>query len=84
MQEEDVQASDEFLSTLGNFLKKEGREVPFVIPEIVEAPPIADVHRGDRNSHGAQETGTGLTAAQKFKQALRKNNLDDALLHKQL
>jgi pentatricopeptide repeat protein len=84
MQEEDVQPSDEFLSVLGNFLKKEGREVPFVIPEIVEAPPAADIYRGGKKSHEAQETGTPLPATQKFRQALRRNNLDDALLHKQM
>jgi leucine-rich PPR motif-containing protein len=84
MQEEDVQPSDEFLATLGKFLNTEGREVPFVIPEIVETPSVADIHRGSKKSSEAQETGTALTATQKFRQALRRNNLDDALLHKQV
>jgi hypothetical protein len=81
MQEEDVQPSDEFLSTLGTFLKKEGKEVPFVIPEV---PLATEVHRGRGESHEAEGTGTTLTAAQKFKQALSKNDLDDALAHKQM
>jgi hypothetical protein len=81
MQEEDVQPSDEFLSTLGTFLKKEGKEVPFVIPEV---PLATEVHRGRRESHEAEETGTTLIATQKFKQALRRNYLDDALVQKQM
>jgi hypothetical protein len=81
MQEEDVQSSDEFLSTLGTFLKNEGKEVPFVIPEV---PLASEVHRGRGESHEAEGTGTALTATQKFKQALSRNNLDDALVHKQM
>jgi pentatricopeptide repeat protein len=83
MQEEDVQPSDEFLSALGNFLKEEGREVPFVIPEIVEAKPVADTYSG-KKSHDSQETERALTVTQKFRQALRRNDLDDALFHKQM
>lgn len=33
MQEEDIQPSDEFLTKLGNFLRGNGLEVPFVMPE---------------------------------------------------
>jgi len=78
MQEEDVQPSDEFLSALGTFLKKEGKEVPFVIPEVTE------VHKGRKESHEAQETGTATTATQKFRLALRRNDMDDALAFKQM
>lgn len=81
MQEEDVQPSDEFLSTLGTFLKKEGKEVPFVIPEV---PLAAEIQKGRRESHEAEGTGIALTATQKFKQALSRNDLDDALVHKQM
>jgi leucine-rich PPR motif-containing protein len=84
MQEEDVQPSDEFLSTLGTFLKKEGREVPFVIPEVSEVTPVSEVHRGGRESLEAKETGTALIETQKFRQSLRRNDLDDALMHKQM
>lgn len=34
MQEEDVHASEEFLMKLGSFLKSQGREVPFVVPDL--------------------------------------------------
>jgi len=78
MQEEDVQPSDEFLSALGNFLKNEGKEVPFVIPEITE------VHKDKKESHETHETGTALTATQKFRLALRRNDMDDALAFKQM
>ena len=78
MQEEDVQPSDEFLSALGTFLKNEGKEVPFVIPEVTE------VHRDRRESHEAHGMGTALTAAQKFRLALRRNDMDDALAFKQM
>lgn len=78
MQEEDVQPSDEFLSTLGTFLKKEGKEVPFVIPEVTE------VQKDRRVSHEAHETGTALTTTQKFRQALRRNDIDGALAYKQI
>jgi hypothetical protein len=80
MQEEDVQPSDEFLSTLGTFLEKEGKEVPFVIPEVILT---TEVHRGRGESHEAEASGTTLTATQNFRQALRRNYLDDALIHKQ-
>lgn len=78
MQEEDVQPSDEFLSALGTFLKNEGKEVPFVIPEVTEC------HRDRRESHEAHGMGTALTAAQKFRLALRRNDMDDALAFKQM
>jgi hypothetical protein len=78
MQEEDVQPSDEFLATLGNFLKNEGKEVPFVIPDVTE------VHRDRRESHEGLEMGTALTATQKFKLALRRNDIDGALAYKQM
>lgn len=81
MQEEDVQPSDDFLSTLGTFLKKEGKEVPFVIPEV---PLATEVHKGRGESHEAEGGGTESTATQKFRQALRRNDLDDALMHKQI
>jgi leucine-rich PPR motif-containing protein len=78
MQEEDVQPSDEFLSTLGMFLKKEGKEVPFFIPEVTE------VHRDRSESHEAHESGAALTATQKFRLALRRNDIDEALAYKQM
>lgn len=81
MQEEDVQPSDQFLSTLGTFLKNEGKEVPFVIPEVVLA---TEVRKGRGESHEAEASGTTLTATQNFRQALRRNDLDDALIHKQM
>lgn len=34
MQDEDVQASNDFLIELGNLLKKHDRPVPFAIPEV--------------------------------------------------
>ncbi|KAL3266917.1 hypothetical protein HHI36_011067 [Cryptolaemus montrouzieri] len=34
MQEEDLPPTDQFLSTLGNYLQTNGLEVPFIIPEI--------------------------------------------------
>jgi pentatricopeptide repeat protein len=83
MQEEDMQPSDEFLSALCNLLKEEGREVPFVIPEIVEAKPVADIYSG-KKSHDSQKTERALTVTQKFRQALYRNDLDDALFHKQM
>jgi hypothetical protein len=81
MQEEDVQPTEEFLSTLGTFLKNEGKEVPFVIPEVVR---VTEAHRGRGESHEAEASGTTLTATQNFIQALRRNDLDDALVHKQM
>ncbi|XP_023722989.1 leucine-rich PPR motif-containing protein, mitochondrial isoform X2 [Cryptotermes secundus] len=79
MQEEDVQPSDQFLSTLGTFLKSKGKEVPFVIPEVVLA---TEVRKGRGEGHEAEASGATLTATQNFRQALRRNDLDDALIHK--
>lgn len=36
MQEEDITASDALMIKLGNFLKSEGAQVPFVMPEVAE------------------------------------------------
>ncbi|XP_069704273.1 leucine-rich PPR motif-containing protein, mitochondrial [Periplaneta americana] len=84
MQEEDVQPTDEFLLSLGNFLKMEGREVPFIMPEGGETPPVASGERkGKKENRGSQENATILSVSQKFRQALRKNNLDGALAIKQ-
>ncbi|KAJ9586127.1 hypothetical protein L9F63_020226, partial [Diploptera punctata] len=65
MQEENVQPSDEFLSTLGKFLIKKGRDVPFVLPEI------------DSSSQDVEKDVP--TATHRLRQALRQNNLDQAL-----
>jgi hypothetical protein len=59
-------------------LKKEGIEVPFVIPEVIE------VHKDRKESHEAHETGTATTTTQKFRLALRRNDVDDALAFKQM
>lgn len=84
MQEEDVLPMDEFLQTLGNFLKTEGREVPFIMPEIGETPPptASGEHKGRKENRATQNAAV-LSVSQKLRQALRKNNLDDALAVKQ-
>lgn len=41
MQEEDVPVSEEFLLTLGNFLKENGKEAPFAIPVSAPTPSQA-------------------------------------------
>ncbi|PSN31581.1 hypothetical protein C0J52_21546 [Blattella germanica] len=63
MQEEDVQPSDEFLTTLGNLLKAEGREVPFVLPEVIRAPKLG------RKGKSIQKNDS---VSSKLKQALRE------------
>lgn len=53
MQEENIQPTETFLIKLGEFLKNNGREVPFIIPELKseasEETPTVDNSLNTRN-----------------------------------
>lgn len=73
MQEEDMAPNDEFLHTLGDFLIKNGIEVPFVMPEkkLVERN-IKILQRPIKKSEDKNDS-------QLFRQALKTGDLDTAL-----
>ncbi|XP_054261805.1 leucine-rich PPR motif-containing protein, mitochondrial isoform X2 [Macrosteles quadrilineatus] len=77
MQDEDVNASDEFLIKLGNFLKEKGQNVPFKIPE----QPTYTIKR--KEAAKANEKGTSPRQERinnpPLLQAIQNKNVDEAL-----
>ena len=91
MQEEDVQANEEFLRQLGKFLQNKNQPVPFAIPdateELVLPKPKAKVSplssgtdiRNLNNVVKAQVSETISPLKTKFLAALKNGNVDSAL-----
>ncbi|KAG5883516.1 hypothetical protein JTB14_019285 [Gonioctena quinquepunctata] len=66
MQEEDLAPTDNFLRTLGVFLKEKGQHVPFIIPDEHQQEPVGAVV-------------TDLSPQTMFRQKLKTGKLDEAL-----
>ena len=69
LQEENLQASQEFLAYLADFLRKNNREVPFVVSDAKVVP-----EGGSTFSVGVQ-----TELQRKLRTALRANKLDEAI-----
>lgn len=65
MQEEDAHTTDDFLYTLGSFLEKHGKKVPFTIPKISSEPE--------------EKSQFGTDNFKAFKSAINTDDLDAAL-----
>lgn len=68
MQEEDLTPTDEFLHTLGNFLKERSVKVPFITPEL---KPTSNTQESDISKV--------KSTAQVFKQCLKQGDVEQAL-----
>jgi hypothetical protein len=91
-QDENVQCSEEFLRTLGNYLKEKNIDVPFTIPEAIQEEALP---QRKQRTHPARETrekpavGVATTSYDRatnqdpqmleLKNTLRRNDLDKAL-----
>ncbi|KAJ8913044.1 hypothetical protein NQ315_002060 [Exocentrus adspersus] len=69
LQEEDLAATDQFLLTLGNYLKQKGVRVPFVMPEESQVPNVRVLETERRQ-------GPSLAI---FRQKLKSGDVDGAL-----
>lgn len=80
MQEEDCQPTDKFLLKLGSFLKANGIDVPFVMPEAqVPTTPVKTSTTPSKIKSvqsGPADSPNGLVS---FRQALKNNETDKAL-----
>lgn len=99
-QEEDVQPSDEFLRTLGKFLRAQGREVPFSIPEAASVTVKAKQEpeqRQQRQTKPATQVKSPVSKISKtpateqvsvelqsLRQALKNKDVDKALEVKEM
>ena len=68
LQEENLQASREFLEYLADFLRKSNREVPFVVPEAQSVQVSAE-----------KAVSPDMELLRKLRIALRSNKLDEAI-----
>lgn len=90
-QDENVQCSDDFLRTLGNYLKEKNIDVPFLIPEASQEEPLPP---RKQRTHPMRETREKKPVAnepqtdrssnldpqmQELKNALRRNDLEKTL-----
>lgn len=75
MQEEDLAPTDQFLHTLGNFLKERDVEVPFVIPKYVPREDKPEPLPVSSSKPRVYTTG----AVSLFKECLRNGDVDKAL-----
>jgi hypothetical protein len=87
-----VQCSDEFLRTLGTYLKEKNIDVPFIIPEAIQVEALP---QRKQRTHPVRETrekpaaGGATTSSDRatnqdpqmleLKNSLRRNDIDKAL-----
>lgn len=73
MQDEDCQPTDKFLIKLGTFLKQNGCQVPFVIPE-KQSKRTENVKFTEEHNLPAAQNNLSY-----FRQAIKNNNIEQAL-----
>ncbi|KAF4527202.1 hypothetical protein B566_EDAN006129 [Ephemera danica] len=82
-QEEDVQPSDEFLIKLGALLQQQGKQVPFTIPKVEQAPEEAvKVKPSSRHVKPLKPSPAAIDSSSEhalLRQAVRVKDLDKAL-----
>lgn len=80
MQEEDCPPTDRFLIKLGNFLKQNNKDIPFIIPETEIAKPTKTVRRENaRPVEVKQQQPQVQNNLTQFRQALKSDDIDQAM-----
>ncbi|KAG8226771.1 hypothetical protein J437_LFUL006294 [Ladona fulva] len=84
MQDEDVQPTDEFLISLAGLLRKNNKEVPFVVPTPVASLSVSGNAITPQKEQVQQKADSSANVAttpllQRFRQAIRIGDIDAAL-----